>query len=542
MEFFLNVGPNRRSAMSQENSNERLVRDSEPLLHALVEAAVDGIVIVDEQGLIETLTPPTAAMFGYGTAELIGKDLGQLLAHRPANPMSSFLKEFMGGIWSRTDSRDNELLGRHKNGTAFPMEWCVVEAPCHGRSVFVISLRNLMDRRRVAEHFRLVVESVPNAIVLVDSHGRIIFANSQAEEYFGYRREELLGQSVEVLVPPQSRAKHIAERAAFLGSPQSRPMGAGRDLFGLRKDGTEFPIEIGLNPIQTQTETLVLAAIVDITERKGAERALESSHQSLQTAVDELQAKNEEIRAMTQQLWQAAKLASVGELAASIAHELNNPLGTISLRIESILKNTPHEDPRRRLLEIVEQETTRMGELVANLLQFSRRHEEKSSTVDVRQELTKAVDLIHHHLRKQKVSIQQELSQETPYIFADRQKLRQVFLNLLANAADAMPEGGTLVLRCVPTSVADSIPSVLIEICDTGIGIPNENMAKVMEPFFTTKEEGKGTGLGLAICRRVVEDHGGEMDIESQVGVGTTVRLLLPVRSDANIVSLRTLT
>jgi PAS domain S-box-containing protein len=390
------------------------------------------------------------------------------------------------------------------------------------------------ERKRVKERFRLVVESAPNAIVMVDGEGDIVLVNSQAEKFFGYHCEELVGQPVEILVPERFRAKHAGYRADFFDSPSARPMEAGRDLYGRRKDGSELPIEIGLTPVRTSEGVLVLSAIVDITERKRAEEALRKSKDDLVKAVAELQAKNDEIRTMTQQLWQAAKLASVGELAASIAHELNNPLATVSLRLEAILARTPAEDPRRRALEIVQQEANRMGELVANLLQFSRRGDGKTSTVDVCQELTRSVELIHHHLRKRQVAVMQEFAPDTPTIYADRQKLRQVFLNLLTNAADAMPEGGTLTLRTRPTTLRDR-PGVLIEFADTGVGIPVQNLQKVMEPFFTTKEEGQGTGLGLAICRRVVHEHGGTMRVTSQVGKGTTVRILLPVKDGANV-------
>src|SRR5262249_16262266 len=159
--------------------------------------------------------------------------------------------------------------------------------------------------------------------------------------------------------------------------------------------------------------------------------------------------------------------------------------------------------------------------LVSNLLQFSRRGEEKTSTVEIPQELTKAVELIQHHLRKQQVAVVLELAADTPTIFADRQKLRQVFLNLLTNAGDAMPEGGTLTRGSARASREDSKPAVWIEFADTGVGIPAEYREKVMEPFFTTKEEGKGTGLGLAICRRVVQEHQGTIGIHSEVGKGT---------------------
>jgi signal transduction histidine kinase len=180
-----------------------------------------------------------------------------------------------------------------------------------------------------------------------------------------------------------------------------------------------------------------------------------------------------------------------------------------------------------------------MGELVANLLQFSRRGDGNASTVDLKQELTKAVELIHHHLRKRLVTVVQEFTPDTPIIYADRQKLRQVFLNLLTNASDAMPQGGTLTLRMAPTTLADGKPGVCIEVGDTGVGIPPENLQKIMDPFFTTKEEGKGTGLGLAICRRIIQEHHGTIQVESVVGQGTTVRLILPIKNGNNADRLR---
>jgi PAS domain S-box-containing protein len=505
---------------------------------------------------------------------------------------------------------------------------------------FVAIRDDLSKPQWAAERFRLVIEAAPNAIVIADAAGAIVLVNAEAERAFGHPREELLGRAVETLVPARFRGPHPGHRAAYVAHPLTRPMGAGRDLFGLRKDGSEFPVEIGLTPLYTDEGLLTLAVVVDITERKRAEAArahlaamVESSNDAIISKdlegtiltwnagaeriygypaaevlgrpvtmlapadrrdeipailarvkdgerigtfdtvrvrkdgrridvaltvspiraaagqivgasavardVTEPKRAAEELRAMTQQLWQAAKLASVGELAASIAHELNNPLATISLRIEAVLARTPADDPRRRGLEVIAQETQRMGDLVANLLQFARRGHDQISTVDVRQELGAAVDLIHHHLRKRQVAVVREFAADTPDIFADRQKLRQLFLNLLTNAGDAMPQGGTLTLRTAADTLADGKPAVRIEVADTGVGIPAEHLDRVLEPFFTTKEEGKGTGLGLAICRRVVQDHHGALQITSEVGRGTTVRLLLPVRNGFNVAPLR---
>jgi len=263
---------------------------------------------------------------------------------------------------------------------------------------------------------------------------------------------------------------------------------------------------------------------VEVKERKAAEAALQVS--------------SNEVKAMSQQLWQAAKLATMGELASSIAHELNNPLATVSLRVESLIAQTTGDDPRRRELEIIGQEIERMGNLVSNLLQFSRRSQPQLSTVNVCDEIEKTLELVHYHLRMHNIAVAWEFKPDVPLILADRQQLRQLFLNLFTNASDAMPEGGTLTIR---VTKHPEEKQVCIEIADTGVGIPPEILPKVLEPFYTTKPEGKGTGLGLAICRRIAEAHNGTLNITSDgaPGKGTKVCITLPFSNGSNTASLR---
>lgn len=267
----------------------------------------------------------------------------------------------------------------------------------------------------------------------------------------------------------------------------------------------------------------------------------------------EVERKSEEIKTISRQLWQAEKLATIGELAASIAHELNNPLATISLRLESLADQIPEDDPRFRELKIVEQEAERMARLVAVLLQTSRRSPPQISTVDVCEEIENTLELIHFHLRKCNIKVTQEFSSDVPKICADHQQLKQLFLNLFTNAGDAMSEGGILTIRVYaqqsdpegwrtgeekentelqkPNPELKGGTSVVVEISDTGSGIPPEILSNVSESFFTTKPEGKGTGLGLSICRRIVQNHKGTMSIMSscEIPKGTTVRVTLPV-------------
>src|SRR5262249_36555120 len=278
-----------------------------------------------------------------------------------------------------------------------------------------------------------------------------------------------------VLMPSPYREEHDGYITSYLTTGVKKIIGIGREVVGRHKDGTALPLDLSVAEARHADWRIFVGTIRDLRERKQTQEALLQGKTDLETALARVQAKSDEVRTMTQQLWQAAKLASVGELAASIAHELNNPLATVSLRIESVLARTPGDDTRRRGLEIIEQETRRMGTLVANLLQFSRQGREEYSTIDVHEELARAVELIHHHLRKRQIAVVQELAPEAQTLFADRQKLRQVFLNLLTNASDAMPRGGTLTLRIAPVPL-EGRPALQVQFADTGLGIPPENL------------------------------------------------------------------
>jgi PAS domain S-box-containing protein len=363
--------------------------------------------------------------------------------------------------------------------------------------------------------FEQIFDHLPDAILIVGRDGRIQQANARAETLFGYARGALTGLKVEALVPAHCAPRHEQNRNHYFSYPHVRPMGSGLELTARRQDGSEFPVDITLGPLG-EGKDAVVCAVRDMTE-----------HRQL---VQALAAKNAELHGMTQQLWQTAKLATMGELAASIAHELNNPLGIVSLRVEALLAAVPPDDPQHRALEIIAQEIERMGSLVANLLQFSRQQSQQVSTLDVREELEHAIELLHYHLRKRGIEVVRDFSAVVPAVQADRQRLRQVFLNLFANAADAMVHGGRLSIR-----VGGAAQCVAIDITDTGSGIAAADLPKVMEPFYTTKPEGSGTGLGLAICRRIMHEHHGELTITSPgPGRGTTVRLRLPFRNGTN--------
>ena len=494
---------------------QNALASSEARLRALLEAAVDGIISIDERGLIQTINPAAERLFGYTAQEVIGQNVKLLMPSPYQEEHDGYLAHYLTTGQKKIIGIGREVVGRRKDGSTFPTDLSVAEARAGEERLFVGIIRDITERKRTEEalsQLAAIVESSEDAIVAKSLDGTILSWNSGAERMFGYSVGEVKGRHISMLAPPE----RPCEVPALLERIKRDERVEHFETVRVRKDGQRIDVSVTISAIKDATGKVLGASAIkrEITEQKRV---------------------NEEIRAMTQQLWQAAKLASVGELAASIAHELNNPLATVTLRVESVLARTPADDPRRRALEIVEQEAKRMGELVANLLQFARRGDGQTSTVDIRQELAKAVELVHYNLRKRLISVIQEFAPDTPIIYADRQKLRQVFLNLLTNASDAMSKGGTLTLGTASALLDNGKPGVLIEFMDTGAGISAENLTQIMEPFFTTKEEGKGTGLGLAICRRVVQEHNGTIQIASEVGKGTTLRIVLPVKNDGNV-------
>lgn len=378
--------------------------------------------------------------------------------------------------------------------------------------------RKAEGAQRASElRYRRLFESAQDGILILDGDtGQIVDANPYLMKTLGYDHEDLIGRELwEIGV-----FKDIA--AARESFEELRGKGYVRydDLPLETRKGKVIEVEFVSNVYAVGDARVIQCNIRDITERQLGKRALLDSNNKLETTLSELSA-------TTQQLWQASKLATMGELSASIAHELNNPLATVALRVENMLMQMPADDQKVHSLEVISQEVDRMANLVNSLLQFSRRSHRQISTVDMREEIANSVEFVHYHLRSSKIEVVREFADPLPTIQADCQQLRQLFLNLLTNASDAMPQGGTVTVSAQPSGL-DHSEAVLVEFADTGEGIAAENLKKIWDSFFTTKTEGKGTGLGLAICRRIVEDHGGTIEIESEVGRGTTARMRFP--------------
>src|SRR5438270_443253 len=366
------------------------------------------------------------------------------------------------------------------------------------------------------ERFRRVVEAAPSAMIMVNQDGQITLANLQAEKIFGYPREELLGRPIEMLLPERLRSGYRDLRHDYLRDPQARPMGAGRELFGRRKDGSEVPVEIGLSPIRTSQGLLVLASIVDISERKLAE--LEAARQRHDLA-------------------HLARVTALGELSSSLAHELTHPLTAILSNAQAAQRFLAHDDVDldevREILNDIVTQDERAGEVIHRLrLLFKKGEPQKhSDEVDVNEVVTDVLKLMRHDLINQSVTVDTDLGQNLPPVAGDRVQLQQVLLNLVLNACEAMTDHNSSERQLLIASQFEN-GAVQVSVTDRGGGIPEEKLEQVFERFFTMKKQ--GMGLGLSICRTIIDAHRGEIWATNNSNRGSTFHFSLPINHVRN--------
>lgn len=373
------------------------------------------------------------------------------------------------------------------------------------------------------DRFRRLLEAAPDAILEVDAHGRITLVNAAAERMFGYARTELIGQSMEMLVPEDRRSKHARHRDTYAQNPRSRSMGPGLELEAQRRDRTLFPVEITLSPNRSRDDENVIAIVRDVTQRNQMEAMLRRSEERLR---------------------QAEKLEALGRLAGGVAHEFNNLLGMILGYSELLLPYLEAEAPRN-YVEKISIAAKRAAGLTRQLLAFGRLQVLTPRLLDLNVVVADSCRIASRLLGTDIETV--VLPALAPaWIKADPAQIDQIMANLASNAHAAMPDGGKMTVAVSMIEIDDTNASqyprlapgrfVLLCVSDTGSGMIPEVKARLFEPFFSTREFGQGTGLGLSSIYGIVIQSGGSVSVQSQPGTGTTFQIFLPcVQSDEEV-------
>ena len=373
---------------------------------------------------------------------------------------------------------------------------------------------------------RSILEQAIDVILVCDQSGVIVQASQAAHELSGFN---VLHRTFEEAFPLTFKDGTTLSCSVDSHSPGTFSLPAclkGHTVQNLeaqlhRPDGKKVDLLLSAGPLRDSQQRVLgcLFTLNDISERTRAEEALRQSEEKLRQQAQELE----------QQLIASGRLVSLGEITASMAHEFNNPLGIVMGFTQDLMSETDPSHPHYRSLKIIDEESRRCEKLIQDLLQFARPKSTDLCPTDVKQVLEKTLGLVSNHLYKQKIEAILQIEDNLPKIYADPQELEQVLVNLYFNAIDAMPEGGALTVGAKLSLGAPQLPQeVAITVSDTGFGISPEDLPKIFLPFFTAKKK-HGLGLGLPICDRIIKNHGGRINVESQPGHGTTFEIYLPL-------------
>jgi PAS domain S-box-containing protein len=466
-------------------------------LTAIIDSLPTAIVMLDPTGKIALVNAQAERLFGYPRAEMIGEMVELLVPNRFRKGHPPLRIGFTKDPTARPMGAGRDLFGLRKDGTEFPIEIGLNPTKTEEGLFVVSAIVDITERKRMEARFRATVESAPTAMVMIDQAGMIVLVNTELERLFGYDRQELLHKKIEVLLPERFRSAHPGLRTQYFGSPDARRMGAGRDLAGLRKNGTEFPIEIGLNPVQTDEGLFVLSAVVDISERTRQAAALRQSNEALERSNIDLQ-----------------------RFAYIASHDLQTPMRSIASFVDLLRSNYDDklDAQGKDWIRRTSQSVNHLQTLIQDLLEYSRVDAQARpfERVSIRDVFDRAMSLLDASIRESRAEI---TSGELPDVTGEPSQLVQLMLNLMGNALKYRGSEAPHIHVSAEKRGADWTFAVR----DNGIGIAPRHHQRIFEIFkrLHDAKEYPGSGIGLAVCRRIVSRHGGRIWVESESGKGS---------------------
>ena len=473
------------------------------IVSEILNASAEATIISDHDGKIRVANQAAEELFGYGPGELLDEPV-ELLIPKEKRDRHKELRDGYGKTpRARPMVSGVEIHGRRKDGSAFRAEISLNPIETDDGLIVTSTIRAIDPANDSEAYFRNLLESAPDAMIIIDEQGKIAIINAQAETMFGYSREEILGNRIEILLPERLKKVHVDNREAYTEDPKVRPMGAGRDLVARRSDGSEFPVEISLSPVKTAGGRFVSSVIRDVTRRKRME---------------------DEIIAARREAERANKANSAFLAAAS--HDLRQPVQALSL-LNGALRRTVKDERALQMIDSQQHSLTAMTNLLNSLLDISRLDAGAVSPELEEFPIRRLTDRLSDEFARQAQhnGLEFESVPSDAVVYSDPNLLAEIIQNFVSNAIRYTDKGGVR-LECV-----DGAGVCQIKVIDTGIGIDEDQLDAIFREFHQCKAPGaskEGFGLGLAIVKRLAELLGLEIDVVSDLGKGSSFSVTIP--------------
>ena len=474
------------------------------VVNELLHAAADAAIVTDSDGRIVFANRGSESLFGYAAEELVGLPVEMLMPEDLRDQHRDYRSRYNTSPRARPLLSGLDLYGLRKDGSRFRAEIALTPVNTNAGLLVASTIREVNAGDESEAYFRTMLETAPDAMIIVDERGRIAIVNRQAEDMFGYTRAELLGHEVEMLLPERTRENHLEHRGGYLASPELRPMGPGLDLFGRRKDGTEFPVEISLSPVETSSGMFISSVIRDVTKRRRMEQEIIAARQAAERA----------------------QKANTAFLAAA-SHDLRQPVQALSL-LNGALRRTVKDERAQEMIESQEHSLTAMTNLLNSLLDISRL-DAGAVTPEIEEfPMQRIIDRLSAESGRQASHKGLEFSSEpcAVTVRSDPNLLSEIVQNLVSNAI-RYTNNGSVQMTCECTG-----SFCRLEVIDTGIGIESDQLEAIFQEFHQAKTPGSSTegfGLGLAIVRRLADLLGHDIGVESEPGKGSMFYVSVPI-------------